>query len=103
MLFHYLQEEAVKNHENSVITADGAAYGCITFTRLSQRYIMLTIYISVYILGFWKGSERLEDCKLNIYRKLPSYGMLRLVARVRTEVSEERVASIIIMTRIGEL
>jgi hypothetical protein len=34
---------------------------------------------------------------------MPSSGMLRLVALVRTDVSEERIASIIRVTRIGEL
>jgi hypothetical protein len=34
---------------------------------------------------------------------MPSSGMLRLVALVRTDVSEERSASIIRVTRIGEL
>jgi hypothetical protein len=34
---------------------------------------------------------------------MPSFGMLRRVALVRTNVSEERSASIIRVTRIGEL
>jgi hypothetical protein len=34
---------------------------------------------------------------------MPSSGMLRRVAVVRIEVSEERMASIVRMTRIGEL
>jgi hypothetical protein len=34
---------------------------------------------------------------------MPSFGMLRRVALVRTNVSEERIASIIRVTRIGEL
>jgi hypothetical protein len=34
---------------------------------------------------------------------MPSSGMLRLVALVRTDVLEERIVSIIRMTRIGEL
>jgi hypothetical protein len=34
---------------------------------------------------------------------MPSYGMLRRVALVRTDVSEEPSASIIRVTRIGEL
>jgi hypothetical protein len=34
---------------------------------------------------------------------MPSSGMLRRVALVRTDVSEERMASIITVTRIGEL
>jgi hypothetical protein len=34
---------------------------------------------------------------------MPSSGMLRRVALVRTYVSEERIASIIMVTRISEL
>jgi hypothetical protein len=34
---------------------------------------------------------------------MPSSGMLRRVALVRTDVSEERITSIIRVTRIGEL
>jgi hypothetical protein len=34
---------------------------------------------------------------------MPSSGMLRRVALVRTNVSEERIASIISVTRISEL
>jgi hypothetical protein len=36
-------------------------------------------------------------------RGLPSSGMLRLMAPVRTYVSEERIASIIGVTRVGDL
>jgi demethoxyubiquinone hydroxylase (CLK1/Coq7/Cat5 family) len=35
--------------------------------------------------------------------KMPSSGMLRSLAPIRTDISEERVASIIRVTRIGEL
>jgi hypothetical protein len=34
---------------------------------------------------------------------MPSYGMLRRVALVRIDVSDERIASIIRVTRIGDL
>jgi hypothetical protein len=34
---------------------------------------------------------------------MPSYGMLRRVALVRTDIAEERIASIIRVTRISEL
>jgi hypothetical protein len=34
---------------------------------------------------------------------MPSSGMLRIVALVRTDVSEELSASIIMVTRIGEV
>jgi hypothetical protein len=34
---------------------------------------------------------------------MPSFGMLRRMALVRTDVSEERIASIISVTRIGDL
>jgi hypothetical protein len=34
---------------------------------------------------------------------MPSSGMVRYVALVRTDVSEERSASVIMVTRIGEL
>jgi hypothetical protein len=36
-------------------------------------------------------------------RRMSSCGMLRHVALVRTDVSEERIAFIIMVTRIGEL
>jgi hypothetical protein len=39
----------------------------------------------------------------NRFLSIPSSWMLRLVALVRTDVSEERIASIIRVTRIGEL
>jgi DNA-binding TFAR19-related protein (PDSD5 family) len=38
-----------------------------------------------------------------IFRRMASSGMLRRVALVRTDVSEELSASIIRLTRIGEL
>jgi hypothetical protein len=41
--------------------------------------------------------------KLNLLRRMASSGMLRRVALVRTDVSEELSASIIRVTRIGEL
>jgi hypothetical protein len=34
---------------------------------------------------------------------MPSFGILRRVALVRRDVSEERVASVIRVTRVGEL
>jgi hypothetical protein len=34
---------------------------------------------------------------------MPSSGMLRRVADVRTEVAEDRIASVIKVTKIGEL
>jgi hypothetical protein len=44
-------------------------------------------------------------CMLKLYmrRRMVSYGMLRRLALVRTDVSEEPVASFIKVTRIGEL
>jgi hypothetical protein len=41
--------------------------------------------------------------KLVVYRRMPSSGILRRVALVRSDVSEERVVSIIRVTRIGEV
>jgi hypothetical protein len=46
-------------------------------------------------------------CRIWVYHggdwRMPSSGILRRVALVRTDVSEERIASIIRVTRIGEL
>jgi hypothetical protein len=46
-----------------------------------------------------------EPSRLMVYKKwgLPSSGMLRFVALVRTDVSKEHRYSIIRVTRIGEL
>jgi hypothetical protein len=41
--------------------------------------------------------------ELCLYRRMVSSGMLRLVALVRTDVSEEPIVSLIRVTRIGEL
>jgi hypothetical protein len=43
------------------------------------------------------------DVKCIPLQRLPSSGMLRRVALVRPDVSEERISSIITLTRIGEL
>jgi hypothetical protein len=40
---------------------------------------------------------------MKLLEKMPSSGMLRLAALVRTEVLEELIASTIRVTRIGEL
>jgi hypothetical protein len=37
------------------------------------------------------------------FRRMPSSGMLRRVARVRNDVSDEFIATILRVTRIGEL
>jgi hypothetical protein len=47
--------------------------------------------------------NHMRTCELKIYRKMASSGMLRCVALVGADVSEERSASIIWVTRIGEL
>jgi hypothetical protein len=44
-----------------------------------------------------------SPCEIGNKRRMASSGMLRLVARVRTDVSEELSAFIIRVTRIGEL
>jgi hypothetical protein len=43
------------------------------------------------------------NCKLGPHWRMVSFGMLRRVALVRTDVSEELSASFIRLTRIGEL
>jgi hypothetical protein len=45
----------------------------------------------------------ISSCGRNIERRMVSSGMLRRAALVRTDVSEERSASFIRVTRIGEL
>jgi hypothetical protein len=45
----------------------------------------------------------MESQKMSIYRRMVSSGLLRRVALVRTDVSEERGASFIRVTTIGEL
>jgi hypothetical protein len=42
-------------------------------------------------------------CEIDHFKRMPSSGMLRRVAPVRTNVSEECSAFIIRVTRIGEL
>jgi hypothetical protein len=44
-----------------------------------------------------------QETESNASRRMASSGMFRRVALVRTDVSEERSASIIRVTRIGEL
>jgi hypothetical protein len=43
------------------------------------------------------------NINLHLPRRMPSYGILRRVALVRTTVSEERSASVITVTKIGEI
>jgi hypothetical protein len=46
---------------------------------------------------------KLSETKQSVKRRVASSGMLRLVALVRTDVSEKLSASIIRVTRIDEL
>jgi hypothetical protein len=52
---------------------------------------------SLYIFHCWGGGDK------HLLRRMASSGMLRRVALVRTDVSEELSASIIRVTRISEL
>jgi hypothetical protein len=63
------------------------AYGCLV-----DHHLRLSLFPSVGVL-----QKRFR------FRKMPSTGMLRRVAVVRSDVSEERIASIIMMAIIGEL
>jgi hypothetical protein len=58
-------------------------------------------YLSVSRKSFQKSRKE----RLNIFynKKMPSSGMLHRLALVRTGVSEERIATIIRVARIGEL
>jgi hypothetical protein len=42
-------------------------------------------------------------CMIDVLQRMPSSGMLGSVALVRTDVSEERIASVIRVIRIGEI
>jgi hypothetical protein len=54
-------------------------------------------------LNFQKILWRYKKRTQNWCRRIPSFGMLHRVALVITDISEERIVSIIRMTRIGEL
>jgi hypothetical protein len=64
----------------------------------SREEHSLTVLLSRRIFGTMK---EVGVCLKK--RRMPSSGMLRRVALVRTEVSEELNASLIRVTRIGEL
>jgi hypothetical protein len=66
--------------------------------------IYIYIYISIYIYrnGEECGAMR-QYYEMVITSRIGSSGMLRRVALVRTDVSEELSASFIRVTRIGEL
>jgi hypothetical protein len=65
---------------------------------------MVLVFISVRGRVNPMGLVRLEDSgKLKNIRRIASSGLLRRVALVRTDVSEELNASFIRVTRIGEL
>jgi hypothetical protein len=49
------------------------------------------------------GMELKSVKKTNLLSRIPAYGIWRRVAVARTDVSEERISSIIRVTRIGEL
>jgi hypothetical protein len=55
------------------------------------------------IIGMWALTPTRLLPSRNIYWRMPSSGMLRRVDLIRTEVSEDRIASIIRATRICEL
>jgi hypothetical protein len=62
------------------------------------------IHAGGILLPSWEHTTlSLANSWTELLRRMPSSGMLHRVALVRTDVSEERSASIIRVTRIGEL
>jgi hypothetical protein len=74
----------------------------------TRGYNGATLFLGDINTGAWSsrlGESRMKDLRFSrrwLWRMVSS-GMLRRVALVRTDVSEERSASFIRMTRIGEL
>jgi hypothetical protein len=65
---------------------------------MARRFSLLYIYVWGRPRCIWPMHYDLQD----LLWRMPSSGMLRGVALVRTNVSEERTASIIRATRIGK-
>jgi hypothetical protein len=65
------------------------------------KYLLLTLkYRIPYI---FQSTSRYDIQNNILFKRMLSSGMLRRVALVKTDVSEEHSASIIKVTRIGEL
>jgi hypothetical protein len=71
--------------------------------RPKTRSYIQTRYIYTYIFTFNIRVQTIKYEKLRCVYKKSSSGILRRMPRVRTEVSEECIASIIRVKRIGEL
>jgi hypothetical protein len=74
--------------------------GVVTFRRRFSKWTHFTRRF--YNTAFFRNLFNLLG-RVRMVSKVPYSGMLRLVALVRTDVSEERISSMIKVTRISEL
>jgi hypothetical protein len=98
----YVNTSLPSDRQNPMISVTNrlyCSYGPVHLARGNSEFFMKTQVLQSPMQGLYLPNG---DKRMHTWRK-PSSGMLRCVAVVRTDVSEESIAIIISVTRIGEL